>query len=229
MQMSVITSIPVLVHRHLLINVTDVRNCLWEEETINNRTGKNEHRGNFVQAIYLFVKFSTVFCWKLSSARPVLVQVINSIAHKKQTHILNNRPRPWWGRQPCLNDCSSPEKDSADCRRDGPDRAHCLPHLRPSVPPFQPRSEAPQPQPLESIVSVLSVIYFQGQNESASPLFSCSFWHATKLIGSQGIGAGSSCFALAGPSGAPINQLIHCVRERPFSIQFMTCFQKSRG
>ena len=97
----------------MLISVTDGWNYLWEEGTINNRTGKPKHerKGNFVQTLYHFIKFSTVFWWQLSSGRP-LAQVINSRAHKKLSHILNNRPRPRRGWRPCLNDCSSPERDS---------------------------------------------------------------------------------------------------------------------
>lgn len=35
-----------------------------------------------------------------------------------------------------------------------------------------------------------------------------------------------SCFVLAVLSGMAINQVIYCVREGPFSIEFMTCCKK---
>lgn len=42
----------------------------------------------------------------------------------------------------------------------------------------------------------------------------------------KGNWSGGSCFVLAVLSGMAINQVIHCVREGPFSIEFMTCCKK---
>lgn len=38
--------------------------------------------------------------------------------------------------------------------------------------------------------------------------------------------SGGSCFVLAVLSGTAINQVIYCVRDGPFSIEFMTCCKK---
>lgn len=77
------------------------------------------------------------------------------------------------------------------------------------------------------VVAVVSCHLFSGQNESAS-LFSFFLLILTpdKAHCLWGNWRRGSCFVLAVLSGVTINQVIYCVRGRPFSIEFMTCCKK---
>lgn len=71
----------------------------------------------------------------------------------------------------------------------------------------------------------LPLIYFQARLNQAllSFLFILTPDKTHRLSGDWSRG---SCFVLAVRSGMAINQVIYCVREGPFSIEFMTCFKK---
>lgn len=79
--------------------------------------------------------------------------------------------------------------------------------------------------PLLTLYQLSPLIYFRPRLNQFFSLFLFILTpDKTHCLG--GNWSGGSCFVLAVLSGTAINQVIYCVRDGPFSIEFMTCCKK---